>query len=246
MEYSAHTLTECASHVARSSHHEHLHRSDRTTRQSPITYASCPARPSRPRLCTVAHAATAPGFGFVYTPRERSGLFRAAAGRVTPDSRSQRPCCHAATNARRQVLKKAYGRPLPGASGRDNRVVSPAGSGRDRFHGGLGARAYRLIDRSKPRRMILAWLAGLGLVVVSGWLPLAVGLVVILGACVLMGAVLGAYGGEPSGLRDHRQQSADRFLVTEPGWPPERLRPAAGPTPIWLPLRPTIVSKQKF
>jgi hypothetical protein len=53
--------------------------------------------------------------------------------------------------------------------------------------------------------MLLAWLAGLGLVVISGWLPPAVGLVVILGACVLMGAVLGAHGGEPTGLRDHRQ-----------------------------------------
>jgi hypothetical protein len=53
--------------------------------------------------------------------------------------------------------------------------------------------------------MILAWLAGLGLVLVSGWLPPAIGLVVILAACVLMGAVLGAYGGEPRGLRDHHQ-----------------------------------------
>jgi hypothetical protein len=53
--------------------------------------------------------------------------------------------------------------------------------------------------------MILAWLAGLGLVVVSGLLPAVVGYVVLLGACVLIGSVLGAYGGDPSGLRDHRQ-----------------------------------------
>jgi hypothetical protein len=53
--------------------------------------------------------------------------------------------------------------------------------------------------------MMLAWLAGLGLVVVSGLLPSAVGYVVILAACVLIGAVLGAYGGDSSGLRDHRQ-----------------------------------------
>ncbi|HXO09162.1 MAG TPA: hypothetical protein VN880_14070 [Solirubrobacteraceae bacterium] len=83
--------------------------------------------------------------------------------------------------------------------------MSPAGSGRARFRGGLGARIYRLADRSKSRRMILAWLAGLGLVVLSGLLPFAVGYVLILGACVLIGAVLGAYGGDPSGLKNHRQ-----------------------------------------
>jgi hypothetical protein len=64
---------------------------------------------------------------------------------------------------------------------------------------------YRLADRSKSRRLIVAWLAGLGLVAVSGLLPSAVGYVLILGACVLIGAVLGGYGGDPSGLRDHRQ-----------------------------------------
>jgi hypothetical protein len=53
--------------------------------------------------------------------------------------------------------------------------------------------------------MILGWLAGLALILVSGWLPPVVGLAVILAACVLMGSVLGAYGGDPSGLRDHRQ-----------------------------------------
>jgi hypothetical protein len=55
------------------------------------------------------------------------------------------------------------------------------------------------------RWLIPAWLAGLGLVVVSGLLPSAVGYVVILGACVFLGVVLGAQGGDPSGLRDHRQ-----------------------------------------
>ena len=53
--------------------------------------------------------------------------------------------------------------------------------------------------------MILAWLAGLGLIVVSDLLPPAVGYAVILVACVLFGAVLGGHGGDPSGLRDHRQ-----------------------------------------
>jgi hypothetical protein len=53
--------------------------------------------------------------------------------------------------------------------------------------------------------MVLAWLAGLGLVVLSGVLPAAAGYVVILGACVLIGVVLGAYGGDPSGLKNHRQ-----------------------------------------
>ena len=53
--------------------------------------------------------------------------------------------------------------------------------------------------------MIVAWLAGLGLVVGSVVLPAAVGYLVILGACVLLGAVLGAHGADPSGLRDHRQ-----------------------------------------
>ena len=40
---------------------------------------------------------------------------------------------------------------------------------------------------------------------VSGLLPSAVGYVLILGACGLIGAVLGAHGGNPRGLRDHRQ-----------------------------------------
>lgn len=53
--------------------------------------------------------------------------------------------------------------------------------------------------------MIVAWLIGIGLVVISDLLPAALEYVVILGACVLLGAVIGAYGGEPSGLRDHRQ-----------------------------------------
>lgn len=69
----------------------------------------------------------------------------------------------------------------------------------------MDARVDRLADRSKSRWLILAWLAGLGLVVVSGLLPSAVGYVIILGACVFLGAMLGAHGGDPSGLRDHRQ-----------------------------------------
>jgi hypothetical protein len=83
--------------------------------------------------------------------------------------------------------------------------VSPAGSGIARFHGGLSVRGDRAADRPNTRLLILAWLAGLGLIVVSGVLPSAVGYVVILGACVFMGVVLGAHGGDTSGLRDHRQ-----------------------------------------
>jgi hypothetical protein len=102
-------------------------------------------------------------------------------------------------------------RPLgvPG-SGCNHYLMSPAGSGRARFHGRLGARVDHHADRFKShhqqmRWLIPAWLAGLGLVVVSGLLPSAVGYVVILGACVFLGVVLGAQGGDPSGLRDHRQ-----------------------------------------
>ncbi len=90
--------------------------------------------------------------------------------------------------------------------------VSPAGSGIARFHGELGARVDRPPDGSKSRwrgsksrRLILAYLTGLGLVMVSGLPPPAVGYVVILGACVFLGTVLGALGGESNGLRDHRQ-----------------------------------------
>lgn len=52
---------------------------------------------------------------------------------------------------------------------------------------------------------MLVWVFGLGLVVVSGLLPSAVGYVVILGACVFLGYALGAHTGDPRGLRDHRQ-----------------------------------------
>ena len=86
--------------------------------------------------------------------------------------------------------------------------MSPAGSGRAQFHGRLGARDDHHADRFKShhlRWLIFAWLAGVGLIVVSGMLPPAVGYVVILGACVFLGAVLGAHGGDLSGLRDHRQ-----------------------------------------
>jgi hypothetical protein len=50
------------------------------------------------------------------------------------------------------------------------------------------------------------WLFGLVLVLASGLLPSAVGYVLILGACVLLGSELGAaIPCNPSGLRDHRQ-----------------------------------------
>ena len=68
-----------------------------------------------------------------------------------------------------------------------------------------GACLVRHPARSKWRWLILAWLFGLGLVVVSGLLPSAVGYLVILGTCVFLGSVLGAHTGDPSGLRDHRQ-----------------------------------------
>jgi len=83
--------------------------------------------------------------------------------------------------------------------------MSPAGSGRAQFRGGRGARVDRHRARSSWRWLLLAWLLGLGLVVVSGLLPSAVGYVVILGACVFLGSVFGAHTGDPSGLRDHRQ-----------------------------------------
>jgi hypothetical protein len=83
--------------------------------------------------------------------------------------------------------------------------MSPAGSGDAQFRGGLGAYAGRRPTRPKWQWLVLAWLFGLGLVVVSGLFPPAVGYVVILGACVVLGSVLGARTGEASGLRDHRQ-----------------------------------------
>ena len=51
----------------------------------------------------------------------------------------------------------------------------------------------------------LAWLFGLGLVVVSGLFPPVVGYGVIFGACVFLGLTLGAHTGDPTGLRDYRQ-----------------------------------------
>lgn len=81
--------------------------------------------------------------------------------------------------------------------------MSPAGSGRAQFRGGLG----RYVERhpARFRWLIVAWLFGLGLVVISGLVPSAVGYVVIICACVFLGSVLGAHTGDPSGLRDHRQ-----------------------------------------
>jgi hypothetical protein len=84
-------------------------------------------------------------------------------------------------------------------------LMSPAGSGKAQFRGGQGACLDRHPARSKWRWLMLAWLFGLGLVVVSGLLPSAVGYLVILGTCVFLGSVLGAHTGDPSGLRDHRQ-----------------------------------------
>jgi hypothetical protein len=83
--------------------------------------------------------------------------------------------------------------------------MSPAGSGKAQFRGGQGPWVDRHLARFKWQRLVLAWLFGLGLVVVSGLLPSAVGYVVILGACVFLGSVFGAHTGDPSGLRDHRQ-----------------------------------------
>lgn len=83
--------------------------------------------------------------------------------------------------------------------------MSPAGSGKAQFRGGLGAYADRHPARTKWGRLILAWLFGLGLVLFSSLLPPAVGYVAILGACVWLGSTLGAHTGDPSGLRDHRQ-----------------------------------------
>jgi hypothetical protein len=84
-------------------------------------------------------------------------------------------------------------------------LMSPAGSGRAQFRGGQGAGVDRHPARSNWRWLILAWLFGLGLVVVSGLLPSAVGYVVLLGACVFLGSVFGGSTGDPSGLRGHRQ-----------------------------------------
>jgi hypothetical protein len=89
-------------------------------------------------------------------------------------------------------------------SGWDHRLVSPAGSGKAQFRGGLAAHVGRHPARSTWQWLVLAWLFGLGLVVVSGLFPSAVGYVVILSACLVLGSVLGAPG-DPSGLRDHRQ-----------------------------------------
>jgi hypothetical protein len=83
--------------------------------------------------------------------------------------------------------------------------MSPAGSGKAQFRGGLVAFVDRHPDRFKSRWPILASLVGLVLIVVSGLLPPSTGYVVILGACVFLGAALGAHGGDPSGLRHHRQ-----------------------------------------
>jgi hypothetical protein len=51
--------------------------------------------------------------------------------------------------------------------------MSPAGSGKAQFRSGLGAFVDRHPDRSKARWLILAFLVGLGLIMVSG-LPLTI------------------------------------------------------------------------
>jgi len=83
--------------------------------------------------------------------------------------------------------------------------MSPAGSGEAQFRLGLVAQVDRHAARPKWQWLVSAWLFGLGLVMVSGLLPPAVGYLVIVTACVLLGSVLGARTGDPSGLRDHRQ-----------------------------------------
>lgn len=93
---------------------------------------------------------------------------------------------------------------VPGL-GWNHSLMSPAGSGKAQFRSGLGTYVNRYLARSTWRRLILAYLFGLSLVVVSGVLPSAVEYVVILGTCVFLGSVLGAHTGDPSGLRDHRQ-----------------------------------------
>lgn len=107
----------------------------------------------------------------------------------------------------RHLIVGVCARAVAGTTGPecDHYLVSPAGSGRARFRGGLDAGVDRPGHRFKWRWLIVAWLVGLGLIVVSGLLPPAAGYVVILGACVLLGAALGAHGGNSRGLRDHRQ-----------------------------------------
>jgi hypothetical protein len=83
--------------------------------------------------------------------------------------------------------------------------MSPAGSGKAQFRAGLAACVDRHTARSKWLWLVLAYLFGLGLVVVSGLPPSVVGYAVIVSACVFLGSVLGAHTGDPSGLRDHRQ-----------------------------------------
>jgi hypothetical protein len=83
--------------------------------------------------------------------------------------------------------------------------MSPAGSGKAQFRSGPGAFVDRHSDRFKARWSIVASLVGFGLIVVSGLLPPSVGYLVILGACVFLGVALGRHGGDPSGLRQHRQ-----------------------------------------
>ena len=59
--------------------------------------------------------------------------------------------------------------------------------------------------RQRARWLILAWLGGLVLVLLSGLLQTAIGYVVILGACVFLGVVLGAPARYTEGLKEHRQ-----------------------------------------
>ena len=83
--------------------------------------------------------------------------------------------------------------------------MSPAGSGRAQFRVGPSAYVGRRRARSTWPWLVLAWVFGLGLVVLSGLLPSAAGYGVIVCACVFLGSVLGARTGDPSGLKDHRQ-----------------------------------------
>jgi hypothetical protein len=104
----------------------------------------------------------------------------------------------------REVLNT--NRPLPQQDwGEIITLMSPAGSGNAQFRGGQRAPVDHHPARSKWRWLVLAWLFGLGLVVISGLLPAVLGYLVILGSCVFLGSVLGATTGDLSGLRDHRQ-----------------------------------------
>jgi hypothetical protein len=94
--------------------------------------------------------------------------------------------------------------------------MSPAGSGRLDFRSPASAYASfsaRLTTRVRGRlirakwlRLALAYLFGLGLVMVSGVPRATVGYVVIISACVFLGWTLGAaIPDNPGGLGERRQ-----------------------------------------